>query len=56
MAAGYRQGEFNYITLLTAQRTFFQVNLAYVDSMRDLRTIVVAIEGYLLTDSLQRGR
>jgi len=56
VAAGYRQGEFNYITLLTAQRTFFQVNLAYVDSMRDLRTIVVAIEGYLLTDSLQHGR
>jgi outer membrane protein, heavy metal efflux system len=54
VAAGYRQGEFNYITLLTAQRTFFQVNLAYVDSIRDLRTAIVAIEGNLLSDSLQQ--
>jgi len=53
VTAGYRQGEFNYITLLTAQRTFFQVNLAYVDAIRELRAATVAIEGNLLSDSLQ---
>lgn len=54
VTAGYRQGEFNYVTLLTAQRTFFQVNLAYVDSIRDLRESIVALEGNLLGDSLQQ--
>jgi outer membrane protein, heavy metal efflux system len=54
VTAGYRQGEFNYITLLTSQRTFFQVNLAYVDAIRELRSAVVAIEGNLLANSLQQ--
>ena len=54
VAAGYRQGHFNYVTLLTAQQTFFQVNLAYVESIRDLRAATVAIEGNLLSDSLQQ--
>jgi outer membrane protein, heavy metal efflux system len=53
-AAGYRQGEFDYVTLLTAQRTFFQVNLAYIESIRDLRSATVAIEGNMLSDSLQQ--
>jgi outer membrane protein, heavy metal efflux system len=54
VTAGYRQGEFNYVTLLTAQRTFFQANLAYVDAVRDLRSAVVAIDVNLLGDSLQQ--
>jgi outer membrane protein, heavy metal efflux system len=54
VAAGYRHGEFNYVTLLTAQRTFFQVNLAYVEAVRDLRWASVAIEGNLLGGSLQQ--
>ena len=54
VTSGYRQGEFDYVTLLTAQRTFFQVNLAYVDSIRELRSSVVAIESYLLSHSLQQ--
>jgi cobalt-zinc-cadmium efflux system outer membrane protein len=53
VTAGYRQGEFNYLMLLTSQRTFFQVNLAYVDAVRELRSAVVALEGNLLGDSLQ---
>jgi outer membrane protein, heavy metal efflux system len=51
---GYRQGHFDYVTLLTAQRTFFQVNLAYIEAVRDLRAATVAIEGNLLSDSLQQ--
>jgi cobalt-zinc-cadmium efflux system outer membrane protein len=54
VAAGYRQGHFDYVTLLTAQRTFFQVNLAYIEAVRDLRTAAVAIEGNLLSDSLEQ--
>ncbi|MCE5302794.1 MAG: TolC family protein [Planctomycetaceae bacterium] len=53
VATGYRHGEFGYVALLTAQRTFFQVNLAYLDAIRDLRSSTVAIEGNLLSGSLQ---
>ena len=50
---GYRQGEYNYLFLLTAQRTFFQTNLTYLDALRELRTAGTAIEGNLLSGSLQ---
>ena len=53
VSSGYRQGEFSYLMLLTAQRTYFQTNLAYLDALRELRTSAAAIEGNLLTDSLQ---
>ncbi len=53
VTVGYRQGEFGYVTLLTAQRTFFRVNLAYVETLRELRLATVSIEGDLLDDSLQ---
>ncbi len=55
VSSGYRQGEFSYLMLLTAQRTYFQTNLAYLDAFRDLRTAAVGIEGNLLSDSLQAG-
>jgi outer membrane protein, heavy metal efflux system len=50
---GYRQGEYNYLFLLTAQRTYFQTNLTYLDALRELRTASTAIEGNLLSGSLQ---
>ena len=53
VSSGYRQGEFGYLMLLTAQRTYFQTNLAYLDALRDLRTSAAALEGNLLSDSLQ---
>lgn len=49
---GYKQGEFGFLTLLTSQRTFFQTNLAYLESLRQLRESRAAIDGMLLTDSL----
>jgi len=52
---GYRQGEFNYLALLTAQRTYFQTNLSFLESLRQLRESSVIIEGLLLRDSLQSG-
>ncbi len=54
VTAGYRQGEFGYVTLLTAQRTFFRVNLAYVETLRELRLAAVSIKGDLLSGSLQQ--
>jgi cobalt-zinc-cadmium efflux system outer membrane protein len=53
VSAGYRQGEFSYLMLLTAQRTYFQTNLAYLDALRDLRSATTSLEGNLLSDSLQ---
>ena len=50
---GYRQGEFSYIVLLTAQRTYFQANLACLDALGELRAAAALIEGNLLADSLQ---
>jgi len=49
---GYQQGEFGYLALLTAQRTYFQTNLAYLESVQQLRESAVTIDGLLLTDSL----
>jgi outer membrane protein, heavy metal efflux system len=51
--AGFQQGEFSYLSLLTAQRTFFQTNLAYLEALRELRAAGAIIEGNLLSDSLR---
>lgn len=51
--AGYQQGEFGYLSLLTAQRTFFQTNVTYLETLRDLRAAVALLEGNLLSDSLR---
>ncbi len=51
--AGYREGEFGYLTLLTAQRTYFGVSLDYLRSLRDLWTQSVQMEGLLLGGGLQ---
>lgn len=51
--SGYKQGEYGYLSLLTAQRTFFQTNLTYLDALRELRSSATTIEGNLLSDSLQ---
>ena len=50
---GYRQGEFGYLELLTAQRTYFRVNLNYVTALRDLWVTSTRIEGQLLSGALQ---
>ena len=50
---GYRQGELDYLLVLTAQRTFFQANLAYLDALQSSREATIAIEGLLLAGSLK---
>lgn len=49
---GYQSEEFGVLDLLTAQRTFFQTNLAYLDSLRELWISVMEINGLLLRNSL----
>lgn len=51
--AGYRQGELGYLALLTAQRTYFQANLAYLEALRQLRAAQTEIEALLLRGGLE---
>lgn len=56
VAAGYRQGEFSYLMLLTSQRTYIQTNLAYLDALRELRSAMTLLEGNLLSNSLENSQ
>jgi cobalt-zinc-cadmium efflux system outer membrane protein len=49
---GYAQGEMGYLDLLTAQRTYAQTNLAYLDALGALWQSWAEIDGLLLRDSL----
>ncbi|MDZ7619678.1 MAG: TolC family protein [Patescibacteria group bacterium] len=51
--AGYQQGEFSYLEVLTVQRTYFETHLAFVDAIREARVSRVRIEGLLLTGGLE---
>jgi cobalt-zinc-cadmium efflux system outer membrane protein len=53
---GYEKGQINYLTLLTAQQTYLQVNLSYLDSLRELRASSAIIEGQLLSGILSASR
>lgn len=48
----YGAGETNYTALLTAQRTYSQTRLNYLDALLNLRIAEVEIEGLLLRGSL----
>ncbi len=50
--SGYQQGEFSYLMLLTAQRTYFQNSLAYLESLLELKSALARIDGLLLSNSL----
>jgi cobalt-zinc-cadmium efflux system outer membrane protein len=52
---GYQAGELGFLNLLTAQRTYSQANLGYVEALADLWTASAEIEGLLLVNSLQEG-
>lgn len=49
---GYAQGQVAYLTLLTAQQTYVQVSLSYLDALRELRAASSIIESQLFSDSL----
>lgn len=50
----YTAGEVGFVAYLTAQRTYFQTSLNYLDSARELRVAESEIEGLLLQGSLQK--
>lgn len=50
---GYEAGEYNYPSLLAAQRTYMQASLDRLDALRELRNISISIEGLLLHGALQ---
>lgn len=49
----YTAGETTYIALLTAQRTYSQTQLGYLESIRTLRIAEIQIDGLLLSGSLE---
>lgn len=49
----YKGGETPYVNLLTAQRTFSQTNLNYLESLGALKTAEAEIGGLLLSGSLE---
>ncbi|MFO0902372.1 MAG: TolC family protein [Pirellulales bacterium] len=51
--ATYQAGETSYVNLLTAQRTYSQTNLNYLEALRELREAEAQIEGLLLSGSLE---
>jgi len=53
ITAGYRAGELDFLQVLTAQRTFFQAQLDYLDRLSTLRSKTILVEGQLLNASLQ---
>lgn len=53
VGTGYREGEFDYLSLLTAQRTYFAANLEYLASLRELWQRSVELDGLMLTGGLK---
>jgi outer membrane protein, heavy metal efflux system len=53
VSRGYREGQSDYLTLLTSQRTYIRANLAYIEALAELWQAATLIEGQLLSGSLQ---
>jgi cobalt-zinc-cadmium efflux system outer membrane protein len=54
ISEGYRQGEVDFVSFLTAQRTYFDANLAYVSGLKQLWREHNLIQGLLLSASLSQ--
>ena len=49
---GYRQGDLRFLDYLTAQRTFYQSNLRYLDVLQEYWRSLNLLNGLLLNESL----
>ena len=49
---GRRAGEFDFLRVLTAGKSYFEANLAYVDALTELSKAATVLDGQLLQDSL----
>ena len=54
ISEGYRQGEVDFVSFLTAQRTYFDANLVYVSGLKQLWQEHNLIQGLLLSASLRQ--
>jgi cobalt-zinc-cadmium efflux system outer membrane protein len=54
LESAYKAGEIDFLSLLTAQRTYFQANLAYIEALRQLRLKQAEMKGLLLSTSLEQ--
>lgn len=50
---GYQAGEIGYLDLLTAQRTYAETNLTYLEALGEFWSALIEIDGLLLKDSLE---
>jgi len=46
---GYKEGEFNYIDLLDAQRTWAETRISYIESLKNLNLLIADIERLAVT-------
>ena len=53
ISLGFREGEVGFLDLLTAQRSYFQLNLNSVQQRREMWQQRILIEGFLLSNNLQ---
>ena len=53
MISAHYPDQFDYLTLLTAQRTYFAVSLEYLKSLGELWASSIGIDGLLLTGGLE---
>ena len=51
---GYENGQVDYLTLLSTQRTFFQIRLEYLKSLSQLHRNAILLKGLMLSGSLQQ--
>jgi cobalt-zinc-cadmium efflux system outer membrane protein len=51
----YHAGEYDFLQMLVAQRTFAHTNLAYLEALQDLRVAAQEIDGLMLSNSLGAG-
>jgi cobalt-zinc-cadmium efflux system outer membrane protein len=51
----YHAGEYDYLQMLVALRTFAHTNLSYLEALQDLRVAALEIDGLLLSGSLGAG-
>ncbi len=51
----YHAGEYDYLQMLVALRTFAQTNLSYLEALQDLRVAALEIDGLMLSNSLGAG-
>ncbi|WP_339735588.1 TolC family protein [uncultured Gimesia sp.] len=53
---GYQQQQFDFLRVLTARRTYFEMNIKFIRSLVDLRQSEVAISGLVLSGGLSEVR